>query len=472
MNKNIETQVKNAFVPSSVKKREKNRYLIDILVIVAMGILLFMGSWAQIFRDHSDGARYQCYAISFLHNVPYSKSLLPSQCGFIFGSPLQSYTNAQIATTLRTYGAPAFLIQFVASQDLSQPFHALPHEYPVLTLVPFLLVMFAPGHWYQIAFAILMILLAAGIYFLLVHFKSRNAAIVGAILLVIGGWGTVAGRFDLIPSLLTLLAVLLGERKRWIWAFVALAIAFLMKFYPIILLIPFLLAQQMDVRARWYAWRRWQPFVLFILLCILVTLGSFLLSVEGTIAPLSYFQTRPIQAESFGSSLIWLSTFVQYHPMTFEFTYGSLNVLHLYSSFIASAETILEGIGLLYVVWLQWRRKITLAAATLLTLLVVMITGKIFSPQYLIWIVPLLAYVGGANLFWLLSWAVIGGLTTFIYPYIYDMASITRVPFVPWFYPAVTLRNFIVFGFVLTVLILYSKNKASDHPAPHHEEQA
>src|SRR5450432_1266498 len=476
MNKNTGVQVNTIVVPPNTRKKGKPHYLIDVLIIVAMGILLFMGSWAQIFRDHSDAARYQCYAIAFLHNVRFAKSELPSQCGFIFGSPLQTYTNAQIAAMLHMYGAPESLVHFVASQDLSQPFHALPHEYPILTLIPFLLVFFAPGHWYQVAFAILMILLAAGIYILLVRFKSRKAAIVGAILLVIGGWATVAGRFDLIPSFLTLLAVLLAERKRWTWAFIALAVAFLMKLYPVILLIPFLLAQQMDIRARWYAWRRWHPFVVFIALCVLVMIGSFLLSVEDTIAPLGYFQTRPIQAESFGSSVIWLSTFVQYHPMTFEFTYGSLNVLHLYSSFIGNTETILEVIGLCYVIWLQWRGKIDLAAATLLTLLVVMVTGKVFSPQYLIWIVPLLAYVGGANLRWLLSWAVIGGLTTFIYPYVYDMATITHVPLLPWFYPAVTLRNFIVFGFVLATLISYSKSKDrkrfSYHPAPHDEEQA
>jgi len=105
-----------------------------------------------------------------------------------------------------------------------------------------------------------------------------------------------------------------------------------------------------------------------------------------------------------------------------------------------------------------------------------MVTGKVFSPQYLIWIVPLLAYVGGANLRWLVSWAVIGGLTTFIYPYVYDMASITHVPLLPWFYPAVTLRNFILFGFVLAILISYSRDENRKrflyHPAPHDEEQA
>ncbi len=111
-------------------------------------------------------------------------------------------------------------MNFVKQQNVSQPLRALPHEYPLLTLIPFLLVMFAPQSWYQVAFAILMALLAGGMYFLLARFKSRTAAIIGATLLVIGGWSTAVGRFDLVPSLLTLVAVILAERKRWTWAFV------------------------------------------------------------------------------------------------------------------------------------------------------------------------------------------------------------------------------------------------------------
>ncbi len=478
MDKDTDVQVKNDIVISNARKKGLRHYLIDVLIVTVMGILLFMGSSAQIFKDRSDGVRYQCYAIAFLHSAQDVQAYLPSQCAHIFDSDAKTSTNAQIAAALHKRGVPDFLVNFVASQDLTQPFHALPHEYPLLTLIPFLLVVLAPQHWYQVAFAILMILLAASMYFMIAHFKSRKAAIVGVALLVIGGWSTAAARFDLVPSLLTLIAVILGEQKRWTGAFVLLALAFLLKFYPVILLIPFLLAQQMDVRSKWNVWSRWQPLAAFCGLCVLVMTVSFLLSVEGTIAPLSYFQTRPIQAESLGSSLLWLATLVTHHPLAFEFTYGSLNVkpVHILTSLVTYGEEFLEVAGVLFVAWLQWRRKIELATATLLILLLVIVTGKVFSPQYLIWVLPLVAYIGGAERRWAVSWAVICGLTTFIYPYIYDMTGIVRVPFIPWFYPTVTVRNFVLSGFVLALLIYYSYGKKSAkflyHPEVHDEEKA
>jgi len=463
MNTNTKVEETNDTGVSRSVKNKRLPYLLDAVIIVVMGVLMYCGASWQIFRPYTDAAKYQCYAAAFLHGMPSVKSYPASQCSFIFHTFGQTYTNAKIANSLRDkYHAPYVLVNFVASQDLTDSFHALPHEYPILTLIPFTLVLFAPQHWYQVAFALLMILLAAAMYIALLRFKSRKTAIVGAILLVIGGWATVAGRFDLIPSLLTLATLILAERKRWNWAFVALALAFLIKFYPATLLIPLLFAQQLDSHQKWLSWRRWQPLATFIGVCIVVMAVSFLLNVEGTIAPLSYFQTRPIQVESFGSSLIWLSTFVKYHPMTYMFTYGSLNVSHVYSSLIARGETVLTIVGLLYTYWLQWRKKIDLSTSTLLTLLIVMVTGKVFSPQYLIWVVPLVAYVGGSDIRWFITWVAICGLTTFIYPFIYNMpasGSIMDVPLVPWFYPIVTLRNFILFGFVVSLLIYCTRKQ-------------
>src|ERR1019366_7216471 len=150
--------------------------------------------------------------------------------------------------------------------------------------------------------------------------------------------------------------------KRWTWAFVLLELAFLMKFYPVMLLIPFLVAQQMELRTKWNTWSRWKPFAAFIAVCVLVMGVSLLLSVEGTVSPLSYFETRPIQAESLGSSLLWLTTFVTHHALAFEFTFHSLNVqpVHIFTVLITYGLDLLELGGLVCVAWLQWRHKIDL----------------------------------------------------------------------------------------------------------------
>jgi hypothetical protein len=366
---------------------------------------------------------------------------------------------------MQRHGFPQPLVQFAASQSSDVPFHSLPREYPFLNLIPFSLALLVPSYWYQVAFAFLMAVVAVIIYVVLARFKSRRAAIACALYLVTGCWGTALGRFDLVPAALTLFAVVCAVRKQWNWAFMWLAWGTLFKFYPVILLPPFLLAQQMEVHktgAKWTAWRRWQPLGLFAVLCAVVMGISLLLSVGGTIDQVRYFGDRPVQVESLSASLIWIVSRLTHHTLVYGKTFGSLNILNVPSlaSKISLLGTLLLGAGLLYTYWLQWCGKIQLAAASLFTLLIVMITGKVFSPQYLIWVAPLVAYVGETDLKWLLSWSGIGLLTTWIYPNIYIMTPrLSDVPLLPVFFPVTTARNFLLFGFVLALLIYYTRAK-------------
>ena len=128
---------------------------------------------------------------------------------------------------------------------------------------------------------------------------------------------------------------------------------------------------------------------------------------------------------------------------------------------------VLLVVGSLYTWWLQWRGRIDLAMACLLTLVIVMVTGKVFSPQYLIWVIPLAAYVGQSSRSWLLFWTLVGLLTSWIYPYIYHMATILQVPYTPLFYPVTAVRNFLLLGFVLALLVSRSR---LDH-LPSHQKQ-
>lgn len=438
--------------------------LIDAVVVLLMCGLMYGGASWQMFHTNTDAARYQCYAVTFWQGLPALNTLPQGQCNFITqpSKDLVVVSQGTLLSNMRQLGLPTGLIQFVSGQSPAQPFHALPNEYPALAMMPFLLGLVVPVHWYQIAFAVWMALMAAAIYLILLRRCSRWAAVSYAFYLVVGGWATVLGRFDIIPAALTLLAVICAERKQWGWAFAHLALATLFKIYPVVLLAPFWLALQMERKGNWYAWQRWRPVGVFLLVCVVVTFISFLFSAVGTIAPLSYFSYRPVQAESLAASILWLLGLLHINPLDFEYTFGSLSVYSPFSASVSLLMMVLWIVGLLYVYWLQWRSKINLATATLLTLLVTMVTGKVFSPQYLIWVIPLVAYIGGRNRWYVLVWGLIGLLTTWIYPYIYNMVPhIGMVPGVFLFYPVVTLRNVLFLGFIVFLLVAATRRQVS-----------
>jgi len=462
---NIKTQK----IASLVYKKVKSgmlKYWLDTFILLVMCSLLYYGASWQIFMTYTDAAKYQCYAVAFWKGLSALETFPNSQCDFILHPTDQSATDDSLVKNIQNQRLPASMLRYIASPPSTERFHQLPHEYPLLTIIPFTLALVAPLNWYQVAFAFWMILVAVAIYILLLRFRSRRAAVAYALYLVIGCWATAVGRFDLIPSALTLLALLCTERRKWNWAFVLLALAILFKFYPLVLVFPFLLAQQMTSDAKWYAWRRWKPLAMFITVCAVVMAGSLYLSVEGTLAPLSYFGFRPIQVESFSASLIWLSSYFGHLPLDYDYTFGSLNLFSPLSSNVALISTVFLGVGLLYTYLLQWRAKIDLAVACLLTLLIVMITGKVFSPQYLIWVIPLIAYIGKSDPWWLVSWVMIGLLTTWVYPYIYDMGPLTLVPDVPLFFPVTTIRNLLLLGFVLSLLFSVSRKRTEKVTIP------
>jgi hypothetical protein len=204
---------------------------------------------------------------------------------------------------------------------------------------------------------------------------------------------------------------------------------------------------------KWSDRHLWVPFGVFVAVCVVLMGLSLLLSVEGTLGPFGYFGARPVQVESFASSLIWLSTLIRPQHLQFVYTFGSLNVLSSRASLFSALISVALIAGLLYTFWLQWRAKIDLATSTVLVLLIVMITGKVFSPQYLIWILPLVAYVGESDWRWVLCWGAIGLLTTWIYPTIYTMVPIVHVAEVSTFYPVVTTRNLVLLGFIVWLLV-------------------
>lgn len=444
----------------------KKSYLWDVLIIAAVGILLYYGANWQFFIWYTDAGKYECYAAAFWHGTSALKTLPVNklQCAFVT-HPLPEtifITNQTLIALLQSHHVPSWLIEFVASQSAHFPLHSLPHEYPLLTIFLFTIGLVVSAYWYQVAFAIGMYVFVAATYILLRVYRSRSAAIAFGLFIVVGGWSVALARFDVVPAMLTLIALLCAERGRWRWAFATLALATMLKFYPIIFVPPLLIAQH---RAKFGAWRgTWRTWLqslyglsTFVLICAALTLLSLLLSVEGTLGPLGYFNNRPIQVESSASSILWLASFFGL-GLHYVDTYGSLNVISSLSPVVSPILTLITLVGVLYTFWLQWRGKLTLPVSMLLTLLVVICTGKVFSPQYLLWVFPLLAYVGRLDRRWLVSWLVIGALTTWIFPYIYrETHSLLKVATLPLFNPVVLTRNVLLIAFTIVLLCHYAR---------------
>ena len=415
------------------------------LPIIVVVILMFMGASWQFTWLHTDAARYQCYSLTFWLGGGATKLLPGVQCAYL-----------------------------PHSAHLAPSFHALPLEYPPLTLLIFTPALLAPLVYYQMTFAILMALVAVFIYWLLLRYAPRGAALAFAGYMLIGAWATAEARFDLVPAALTLICVIAAGRRHWTFAYITLAIAFLLKIYPLLFLPALFIAEQQDAR-RFHTppqslslaslpsevWRtirgfkqwRWKNTLIFFAILLGVTGFFALLDFQGAVlSQLSYFANRPVQVESTASPILFLATHFGIAGKT-VYTFGSINIVSALGEPLALAFDALLVLGYLYTIYLQWRGKLELTQAFIAILLVFIVTGKVFSPQYLMWLIPLLVYSRAYNRFWLITWGLMSVITTIIYPYLYTRTLNGLIaPYLPGFIESVAARDALLVFLTLAYL--------------------
>lgn len=359
-------------------------------------------------------------------------------------------------------------------------FHALPVEYPPLALVPFTLTLLPPVGDYFTIFALWMLALVVLGYVGFLVYSTRRRAMIYALYLIVGAAGTLLARFDVVPALLTLAALWATQRRRFGWAYVLIALGILTKLYPAFLLPIVMIAQwraataraRIEGRApteklvgRWW-WDRpavvvrriWaQPatprLATGLAVCGgIVALGFWValaISPAGAFSGFNYAGARPLQIESTPATLLWLGTLlgIPAHP---DYSFVSLN-------YVGPLDTILKPLSMvallalcLLVYWRQARGRLTVGQAFLACLCAVLATNKIFSPQYLIWLLPVVAAVEGFDLLWL----AICVLTTLNYPIIYQMRHpIWTVPYTPEFMPTLAVRNLLLLYVTVRAII-------------------
>jgi hypothetical protein len=223
-------------------------------------------------------------------------------------------------------------------------------------------------------------------------------------------------RFDLWPAALAAgaLAALLWDRRSG--AAILLGFAIAAKLWPAVL-VPLALAWEWRRRGRASA-LDWSSLLALVLACCFVPFA--ILSPGGLAHSIGVQLRRPLQVESLGSSVLMALHHTFGLGLHFHSSFGSQNLGGVYANVAAVATSAIEVAALL-AIWIAFARGPAqperLVAASAAAVAAFIAFGKVFSPQFLIWLVPLVALVGGLGAPLLLAAAFVLTQTWFPHDY-------------------------------------------------------
>ena len=204
----------------------------------------------------------------------------------------------------------------------------------------------------------------------------------------------VLSRFDLWPAALTAiaLAALVGDRFRW--GHVALGAAVAAKLYAAVLLPVALI----------YVWRRRGRRDALICGGLLLAVVAIAFVPFLVVAPHGIWDSlwnqasRPLQIESLGAGLLLVSHHVFGTGVTMESGHGSQNLAGTTADTFAVVQSLLQ-ISALAAIWILFARgpatKTRLLYASAAALVAFIALGKVLSPQFLIWLIPIVPLLRG-----------------------------------------------------------------------------
>jgi hypothetical protein len=225
--------------------------------------------------------------------------------------------------------------------------------------------------------------------------RPRVLAVLGfAALAVVALGPVVLSRFDLWPAALTAaaLAALLSGRLRL--GHLALGAAVAAKLYPAVL-VPLTLV---------YVWRRkgrreaLMCGGLLLLVLALAFVPFLIIAPDGVAHSVRTQAARPLQMESLGAALLLVGHNLFGFGLTMDSSHGSQNLAGAAPDTLAVTLSILQ-VAALIATWILFargpatRERLLLASAAALVAFVAL--GKVLSPQFLIWLIPVVPLVHG-----------------------------------------------------------------------------
>jgi uncharacterized membrane protein len=224
------------------------------------------------------------------------------------------------------------------------------------------------------------------------HRLALALAFVALAPLMIGN--VMLSRFDLWPVALTMgaLAAMMAGRPRLGSA--VLGVAFAAKLYPAVLL-PLALV---------WVWKRSGRREAIVALAAFsgAAAASFapvvVLSPHGVWDALTRQTNRPLQIESLGASILLVVHAAVGLPLTVKTSFGSQNLVGAGPTLLAAASTTVE-LAAIVSVWIWFARgpanSDRLLRGWAAAVCAFIAFGKVLSPQFLIWLIPLVPLVGG-----------------------------------------------------------------------------
>jgi uncharacterized membrane protein len=260
------------------------------------------------------------------------------------------------------------------------PYRDFPVEYPPGSLPVFVLPSLIGGT-YATTFEWVMAVCGVALVVVVALLRPLSALYVALAPVLVGS--LILSRFDLWPALLATAAVvaLVRDRHRLGWALLAAAVA--AKLWPLVLVPPALVWSYRRGRLR---------AVLAGVVVLAVVVGPFLvIAPHGLWASLSGQASRPLQVESLGAALF--TTFGHPHVIS---SHGSQNVDgHPTAGAIFAAVQAVT----LFALWIGFARGPATADRLLrygaASVVAFVALGKVLSPQYLVWLIPLVPLVRG-----------------------------------------------------------------------------
>jgi uncharacterized membrane protein len=348
-------------------------------------------------------------------------------------------------------------------------------EYPPGALVTFYLPYLASDNLqgYGTAFTFEMLLFDI-VGLLLVFGLGKKAGIspwtslIGYTLAMVAIGSIAVQRFDMVPAVITLGAVYAFSRGNYKTAWAILAIGTMTKLFPGLLAPLFLI----------YQWRRGglrsmiPSVAMFAVVVLAISVPLLAVSSHGFISSFTVQSRRPLQLESTYSSLLVLGNslgLISAQPIQGSISFDISSSL---AGPLAHYSFVFMGLGLLAVYGLYYRncRKLvkspariapdTAALADMLNysfaaIVVLLITSKVLSPQFMVWLYPLFPLVSGRfrSAIWVIFLAA-SCLTWYIYPlHYYDLIDTQQVAV-----DALILRNTMM---VFTAVLLLGEKPAS-----------